>query len=122
MQFSFQWVHGVNMFRILMTTGMLFFVLVATAVGEDYPLSLQLQELERDLASADYAAVLKTMIHTDLAAEWQRIATPDNCLLFAREHGGIEQVEKVPDLKAAYERRKQIATKFLELIRGAYEL
>jgi outer membrane protein assembly factor BamB len=89
--------------------------------ADDYPLSLQIEELERDLASADYAAVLKTMIPTDLAAEWQRVATPDNYLLFAREHGGIKQVERQPDLQAAYERRKQIATKFLELIRGAYE-
>jgi outer membrane protein assembly factor BamB len=107
----------------------MFFAVVVTAVSfatsnvsaVDYPLSLQLAELERDLASADYAAVVKTMIPTDLAAEWQRVATPDNYLLFAREHGGMEQIEGQPDLKRAYERRKEIATKFLELMRAAYE-
>jgi outer membrane protein assembly factor BamB len=110
------------MYPFLVTSGWLLFVFTATAAADDYPLSLQLQELERDLGSADYAAVLKTMIHTDLAAEWQRVATPDNYLLFAREHGGVEQLEGQPDLKAAYERRKKIATDFLELIRSACEL
>ncbi|HEY2414681.1 MAG TPA: PQQ-binding-like beta-propeller repeat protein [Pirellulaceae bacterium] len=110
------------MFRISVTGSLLFFVFAVTAVGEDFPLSLQLQELERDLGSPDYAAVLKTMIHTDLAAEWQRVATPDNYLLFAREHGGVEKVERQPDLKAAYERRKEIATQFLAMIRSACEL
>src|SRR6478752_7540947 len=99
------------MFRIWVMCGLALFFLSSTAVGEDFPLSLQLQELERDLGSADYARVLKTMIPTDLAAEWQRVATPDNYLLFAREHGGIEAVERQPELKAAYERRKEIATK-----------
>ncbi len=110
-----------NMFRVCMASGLMLVAATVTALGDDYPLSLQLAELERDLASADYARVLKTMIPTDLAAEWQRVATPDNHLLFAREHGGIEQVEKRPELKAAYEKRKEIATKFLDLIRGAYE-
>jgi outer membrane protein assembly factor BamB len=93
----------------------------AMATAADYPLSLQLEVLERDLASAEYQAVLKTMIPTDLAAEWQRVATPDNYHLFENQHGGREQVERDPALKAAYSRRLQIATQFLTLIRTAYE-
>src|SRR6476469_5393565 len=115
------------MLRIWMKRCAVVMVAVATILfaanvsrADDFPLSLQLAELERDLASEDYARVLKTMIPTDLAAEWQRVATPDNYLLFAREHGGVEQVERQAALKAAYERRKEIAAKFLEMIRGAY--
>src|SRR5438874_3509708 len=97
-------------------------VAAATARTEDYPLSLQLEVLERDLASSDYQAVLKTMIPTDLAAEWQRVATPDNYHLFARQHGGLEQISRDPNLRSAYERRKIIATDFLNLIQATYEL
>jgi outer membrane protein assembly factor BamB len=93
----------------------------AMATAAEYPLSLQLEVLERDLASPEYQAVLKTMIPTDLAAEWQRVATPDNYHLFEQQHGGLEQVERDPALKAAYNRRLQIATQFLTLIRTAYE-
>src|SRR5262245_19671071 len=51
---------------------------VRAARADDYPLSLQLQVLERDLTSADYVDVVWSMIPTDLAAEWQRVATSDN--------------------------------------------
>ncbi len=97
------------------------FTFVGAARSEDYPLSLQLENLERDLTSTDYQAVLVKMIPTDLAAEWQRIATPDNHHLFAKQHGGAEKMKSDPALKAAYERREKIATEFLELIRGAYD-
>ena len=63
--------------------------------------------LERDLASADYHAIVQKMIPTDLAAEWQRVATPDNYHLFAKQHGGLEKVQRDPALHAAYERRQQ---------------
>ena len=109
------------MLAIRLTTAMTLLVMCLAARGEDYALSLQLAELERDLASPDYAAVLKTMIPTDLAAEWQRVATPDSHILFAREHGGIDEVEKRPELKAAYERRRDITTKFLDLMQLAYD-
>jgi outer membrane protein assembly factor BamB len=82
---------------------------------------LQLEVLERDATSPDYLDVLRAMIPTDLAAEWQRVATTDNYQLFAEKHGGLEKVNADPALKAAYERRKQIATQFLDLIREAYE-
>jgi hypothetical protein len=64
----------------------------AAARAADYPFSLQLEVLERDLASADYQAIVKTMISTELAAEWRRVATPDNYHLFARQNGGLEKV------------------------------
>ncbi len=88
--------------------------------GERYPLSLPLETLERDLASRDYHEVLATMIPTDLAAEWQRVATRDNYHLFAKQHGGPEKVARDAELKAAYERRRRIATSFLDLMRKAY--
>src|SRR5262245_47776949 len=93
----------------------------AKAAADEYPLSLQLQVLERDLTSQDYHDVLKTMISTDLAAEWQRVATHDNYRLFAKLHGGLERVKADQALSAAYTKREQIATKFLDLIRGVYE-
>lgn len=84
-------------------------------------LSEALAVLERDLTSRDYLDVLSTMIPTDLAAEWQRVATADNYHLFAEEHGGVEKVAADAKLKAAYERRKAIATQFLDLMRDAYK-
>src|SRR6188508_2127033 len=91
------------------------------AGGEDYPLSLQLEVLERDLANPDYLALVQKMIPTDLRAEWQRVATPDNYHAFAEQHGGLEKVHASPELKTAYERRKHLATEFLAVIRAAYE-
>jgi outer membrane protein assembly factor BamB len=91
------------------------------ARGEEYPLSLQLEVLQRDLTSADYLAIVQKMIPTDLAAEWQRVATQDNFQVFADQHGGLEKVNADPMLRAAYELRKRIATQFLEIMRGAYE-
>ncbi|MGC1273077.1 MAG: PQQ-binding-like beta-propeller repeat protein [Planctomycetaceae bacterium] len=91
------------------------------ANAEAYPLSLALQTLERDLTDPDYRAVLGTMIHTDLRAEWQRVATPDNYVVFAQRHGGPEAIANDPDLKTAHERRKRIADGFLELMREAHE-
>ncbi|MGE3316371.1 MAG: PQQ-binding-like beta-propeller repeat protein [Planctomycetaceae bacterium] len=87
---------------------------------DDYPLSLELQVLARDLTSEEYRKVLPTMIPTDLAAEWERIGTPDNHLLFLEKHGGKEKVLADPRLKSAYEQRLKIADEFLALIREAY--
>src|SRR5580704_10613941 len=77
-----------------------------------YPFSTELTLLERDLTSGDYRAVLATMIPTDLEAEWQRIATSDNYLAFSEQHGGRDKVLADPALRAAYEKRKQIADSF----------
>uniref|UniRef100_A0A7C2P0S8 Uncharacterized protein n=1 Tax=Schlesneria paludicola TaxID=360056 RepID=A0A7C2P0S8_9PLAN len=92
----------------------------ATGAAEPHPFSLSLQTLERDLTSADYHAVLATMIPTDLRAEWQRVGTPDNYHLFAKQHGGVETVSADPVLKRAYDRRKEVADRFLALMRAAY--
>jgi hypothetical protein len=109
----------------------LFFCLAAARVfGDDratkadtpekYPMSTELRVLERDRSNPDYRTVLATMIPTDLAAEWQRVATLDNYLAFADRHGGLEKVLADPTLRAAYERRKKIADLFLAMIREAY--
>ena len=105
------------------SVGVLLLSLAAVTGGraEEFPLSLQLEVLERDLTSPEYHAVLKTMIPTDLAAEWQRVATVDNYELFVQDHGGIDKVNADPALRAAYTRRQEIATRFLDLVRGAYE-
>jgi outer membrane protein assembly factor BamB len=92
----------------------------AADTPEKYSLSIELKGLERDLSNPDYRTVLATMIPTDLAAEWQRVATPDNYLAFAEQHGGREKVLADPALRAAYERRQRIADSFLAMIREAY--
>lgn len=93
----------------------------AEPADEPHPLGLSLQVLERDLTNKEYLAVLDTMIPTDLAAEWKRVATADNYETFADRHGGLEKVQADPQLKAAYERRKEIADRFLDLMRTAYK-
>src|SRR5690242_5415912 len=60
------------------------------------------------------------MLITDLAAEWQRVATADNADRFLARHGGKEKVFADPLLKKAYERRVQIRTAFLDLMREGY--
>jgi len=95
-------------------------LLIVLASQDPYPLSHQLRTLEQDLTSADYKAVLGTMIPTDLDAEWLRVATPDNYHVFVRQQGGAEAVAKDPVLQKAFERRKRIATEFLELLRPAF--
>jgi outer membrane protein assembly factor BamB len=92
----------------------------AADTPEKYSLSTELKVIERDLSNPDYRTVLATMIPTDLAAEWQRIATSDNYLAFAEQHGGREKVLADPALRVAYEKRKQIADSFLAMIREAY--
>src|SRR5579872_4009916 len=76
---------------------------------DPFPLGLTLRLLERDLTSKDYATVLETMIPTDLEAEWKRVATADNHEAFLDQHGGREKVVADLALKAAWERRVNIA-------------
>lgn len=90
------------------------------AKSDSATLSQALSVLERDLTNRDYLDVLATMIPTDLAAEWQRVATEDNYHLFAEQHGGVEKLSADPALNAAYEQRKKIATAFLDLMRATY--
>ena len=90
------------------------------AQDDPNPFSLQLRTLEKDLTSGEYKTVVEAMIPTDLEAEWQRVATPDNYHAFEKRHGGAEKVAADPKLKAAYDRRKEIATRFLDIMREAF--
>jgi outer membrane protein assembly factor BamB len=96
-------------------------VLCADEVDDKYPLDAQLKVLAQDVKSPRYRQlVLEKMLSTDLAAEWQRVATADNAESFLAKHGGKEKVLADPLLKQAYERRVQIRTAFLDLMRDGY--
>ncbi len=92
----------------------------ATQQEADLSLGLHVRVLERDLTSRDYRDVVDNMIPTDLEAEWERVATPDNHVTFLKKHGGKEKVYANRELKAAYEKRVQLANRFLKLMRAAY--
>ena len=88
---------------------------------EKYPLDVQLKVLANDVKNEKYRTlVLEKMLITDLAAEWQRVATADNPESFLDKHGGKEKVLADPALKRAYERRVQIRADYLELMRAGY--
>lgn len=87
----------------------------------DYPLGIELRLVAADIDDADYLRVLPTMIPTDLAAEWRRVASPDNFVTFVAANGGAEKVQAHPKLTAAAAVRREIAEKFLALQRQAYE-
>lgn len=88
--------------------------------SEAYPLGIELRLVAHDVGDPDYLRVLGTMIPTDLAAEWRRVASPDNFATFVAAHGGPDQVAADPKLKSAAVVRREIADKFLELQRAAY--
>src|SRR5690349_22030883 len=87
------------------------------ARSKDYPFGIELRLLAHDVGDEDYLRVLGTMIPTDLAAEWLRVASPDNYVTFAAAQGGAEKVNADPKLQAAFAVRREIAEKFLELQR-----
>src|SRR5947209_5397275 len=96
-------------------------LLRADEVDDKYPLDPQLKVLAHDIQSPRYRQlILEKMLITDLAAEWQRVATADNADSFLAKHGGKEKVLADPLLKQAYERRVQIRTAFLDLMRDGY--
>src|SRR2546425_738818 len=89
---------------------------------EKYPLDPQLKVLAADVRSDTYRKlVLEKMLITDLAAEWQRVATADNPESFLEKHGGKETVLADADLRRAYERRVQVRNDFLDLMRLGYK-
>src|SRR5437016_8941836 len=91
-------------------------------IDRKYPLDPQLAVLARDVTSDSYRKlVLEKMLITDLAAEWQRVATADNADRFLTQHGGQDKVNADPDLKRAHERRVQIRADFLDLMRQGYK-
>src|SRR5438309_1917570 len=78
----------------------------ADEVDDKYPLDPQLKVLAADVKNEIYRKlVLEKMLSTDLAAEWQRVATADNPESFLQKHGGKEKVLADNLLKRAYERR-----------------
>lgn len=86
-----------------------------------YPLDDALRILAEDVESPQYRKlVTEKMLVTDLAAEWQRVATADNPESFLEKHGGKEQVLADAELRAAYERRVGIRQKFLDLMREGF--
>ena len=94
----------------------------ASDFDKKYPLDPQLRVLADDVKSQRYRdLVTKQMLATDLAAEWQRVATADNPESFLKKHGGKEKVLADPDLKRAYERRVEIRDRFLDLMREGFK-
>lgn len=91
------------------------------ARSKDFPFDDELRVLARDLTSPAFRQVLETMIPTDLEAEWQRVATADNYQTFLVKHGGIEKVLAAPPLKSAYDVRRDIALRFVDIVRDAYD-
>lgn len=86
----------------------------------DYQPGVELSILIADTRSQEYLDIVETMTIQDLNEEWKRVATPDNYVSFAEEHGGLEKVNANLQLKKAYDRRKQIAESFIKLMQEAY--
>ncbi len=97
-------------------------ILRAEDIDRKFPLDAPLRILSEDSTNPAYRElVLKKMLITDLAAEWQRVATADNADSFLEKHGGKDRVLADPDLKAAYQRRLKIRDDFLALMRDGYK-
>ena len=93
----------------------------ADDIDKKYPLDSPLKVLAEDVTSENYRKlVLEKMLSTDLAAEWQRVATADNPESFLEKHGGKDKVFADADLKRAYERRVKIRDDFLGLMRQGF--
>lgn len=91
-------------------------------VDKRFPLDPQLRVLAEDLSRPKYRdLVVNKMLATDLAAEWQRVATADNPESFLKKHGGKDKVLADAELKRAYERRVDIRNRFLDLMREGYK-
>jgi outer membrane protein assembly factor BamB len=94
----------------------------ADEVDDKYPLDAQLKVLAKDVKNPVYRdLVLEKMLVTDLAAEWQRVATADNADTFLEKHGGKDKVLADPLLKKAYERRVEIRDAYVDLMRAGYK-
>ncbi len=90
----------------------------ADEADDKFPLDPQMKVLAADVKNEVYRKlVLETMLSTDLAAEWQRVATADNAESFLEKHGGKDKVLADPVLKSAYQRRVQVRADFLDLMR-----
>src|SRR5438093_1612815 len=96
-------------------------VVKAEDTKEKYPLDPQLKVLAEDVKNPVYRKLMtEKMLVTDLAAEWQRVATADNAESFLDKHGSKDKVLADPELKKAYLRRVEIRDRFLDLMREGY--
>lgn len=108
--------------RLLAVVPIVLGIAVGRAGQEKYPLDAQLKVLEADVKNEKYRKlVLEKMLITDIAAEWQRVATADNADSFLEKHGGREKVLADPELNKAYERRVKIRDDYLNLMRQGYK-
>ena len=89
--------------------------------ARNYELGAEMAQLEKDLASAEYAeSILAIRNHNELDGEIGRADLPDNAARFAALHGGVAAVAEDALLAAAYDRRRRIDEAFLALMRRAY--
>ena len=87
------------------------------ASAEPYPLSPEMELVEKDLGSDTYVQLLKAMTNPhDRRVEYQRLDSSDNAANFLERHGELEQIQADEQLRTAYERRKQIAGAFEALL------
>lgn len=94
----------------------------SAAPAEAYPLSPEMVLLEKDVGSEEYRKLLRAESRNVnvLDAEWKRVGVPDGPEGFADARGGAERVRADPALAAAHERRKEIAARFLAILRDEY--
>jgi len=94
----------------------------AAAPADPFPLSPEMELLDRDIGSEEYRRLLRAQSGNVnvLNAEWQRVAVRGNAESFARENGGADLVQADPALRIAYVRRKEIEEKFLAILREEY--
>ncbi len=107
----------------LCLSGLLMVLLISCSRDEQeagYQPGVELSILMADLKSQEYLDMVETMSFPDLRQEWKRVATPDNYVSFTEKHGGLEKVNTDPQLKNAYDLRKQTADGFIALMDKAF--
>ena len=92
------------------------------APAEPYPLGPEMLLLEKDAGSEEYRGLLRSQSANVnvLNAEWERVKVADGPGSFLSAHGGIERVNADPALRAAHERRRKIADRFLDVLREEF--
>lgn len=108
-----RWVFALAVFAVAASSP-------ADEIDRKFPLSDQMRVLVDDASSPSYRKLVDEMLMTDLNAEWQRSETDDGSERFLQEHGGRDKVLADPALRAAYERRRDIETRFLDVMREGY--
>jgi outer membrane protein assembly factor BamB len=92
------------------------------APAEAHPLSPEMLLLDKDARSEEYRQLLRSQSANVnvLNAEWERVRVPDGPDGFLQANGGAERVAADPALRAAHERRREIAERFLAILREEY--